>query len=71
MGGPERLSRADMATKVAEAWDYPTSAIHTAPMACMTRAVTSPADISMDSSRLAADAALWGVCFPCVHTDTS
>ena len=54
MGGPERLSRVDMAQKVAQAWGYSPEAIVTAPSASVNRGVASPPDISMDSSRLEA-----------------
>ncbi|KAG1679980.1 hypothetical protein FOA52_007044 [Chlamydomonas sp. UWO 241] len=55
MGGPQRLSRADMACAVAAARGLPGDAIVAAPAASVQRGVASPADISMDSSRLAAD----------------
>ncbi len=54
MGGPERLSRVDMARKVACAWGYSPEAIIEAPSSSVNRGVVSPADISMDSSRLEA-----------------
>ena len=52
MGGPERLSRLNMAYKVAECWDLDKSYIISALSASVKRNVTSPADISMDSLRL-------------------
>jgi nucleoside-diphosphate-sugar epimerase len=55
MGGPQRLSRADMARAVAAARGLPEGSIVAAPAASVQRGVASPADISMDSARLAAD----------------
>jgi len=55
MGGPERLSRADMAAKVAEARGYDASNILAAPSSTVQRPVASPADISMSVSRLVQD----------------
>ena len=52
MGGPQRLSRLDMAQQVAEVWGLPSEAIVPAPCSSVERPVKSPADISMDSSRL-------------------
>ncbi len=52
MGGPERLSRVDMAVKVAEAWGYSPNAIISAPSSSVNRGVASPADISMTSQKL-------------------
>jgi len=52
MGGPERLSRVDMAEKVAEAWGYSGDAIISAPASSVNRGVACPADISMVSSKL-------------------
>ena len=52
MGGPERLSRLDMALKVADCWELNKSCIVPALSASMKRAVVSPADIFMDSTRL-------------------
>ena len=52
MGGPHRLSRLDMAQQVAEVWGLPSEAIVPAPCSSTERPVKSPADISMDSSRL-------------------
>ncbi|KAI9010064.1 methionine adenosyltransferase regulatory beta subunit-related [Hyaloraphidium curvatum] len=55
MGGPERLSRVDMAGIVAEARRYSKEAILAVPSASVQRAVRSPADISMDTSALKRD----------------
>mmetsp|Transcript_6097 Transcript_6097/g.17460 ORF Transcript_6097/g.17460 Transcript_6097/m.17460 type:complete len:308 (-) Transcript_6097:672-1595(-) len=52
MGGPERLSRLDMAEAVAETYGLNKAAIQSATSASVERAVASPPDISMDSSRL-------------------
>ncbi len=52
MGGPERLSRVDMAAKVAEVWGYSPNAIVSAPSSSVDRGVASPADISMTSRKL-------------------
>ena len=52
MGGPERLSRLAMAHKTAECWDLDKSCIISALSASVKREVVSPADISMDSTRL-------------------
>lgn len=52
MGGPERLSRVDMAVKVAEAWNYSPDVIISAPSSSVNRGVPSPADISMTSEKL-------------------
>ncbi|EFN51077.1 hypothetical protein CHLNCDRAFT_141448 [Chlorella variabilis] len=54
MGGPDRLSRADMAAAVAAACGYDPALILAAPAASVPRPAPSPADISMDSSRLEA-----------------
>lgn len=54
MGGPDRLSRADFASAVAEQCGLSTNCIVSVPAASITRAVKSPADISMDSSKLQA-----------------
>ncbi|GLC50559.1 hypothetical protein PLESTB_000393200 [Pleodorina starrii] len=54
-GGPERLSRADMARQVADALGCGHGAIASASAASINRGVASPADISMDVSRLAAE----------------
>ncbi|GIL76181.1 hypothetical protein Vretimale_5792 [Volvox reticuliferus] len=51
-GGPERLSRVDMARQVADALNCDYSAILPASTASVNRGVASPADISMDVSRL-------------------
>ena len=53
MGGPERLSRLAMAYKTADCWDLDKSCIISALSASVKREVVSPADISMDSTRLA------------------
>ncbi len=52
MGGPERLSRLDMAYKTADCWELDPSCIISALSASVKRGVVSPADISMDSLRL-------------------
>ena len=52
MGGPERLSRLNMAHKTADLWALDKSCIRPALSASVKREVLSPADISMDSSRL-------------------
>ena len=52
VGGPHRLSRLDMARQVAEVWGLSSEAIVPAPCSSVQRPVRSPADISMDSSRL-------------------
>ena len=52
MGGPQRLSRVDMALAVAAARGYDAALVLPAPAASVDRGVASPADISMDSSRL-------------------
>ena len=56
MGGPERLSRADMAEQLAEVRGHDRRRIRRCPAASIAgaRGVASPADISMDSSALAA-----------------
>lgn len=55
LGGPERLSRVEMAQTVARVWGYSTAAIQVAETSSVVRENPSPADISMDCSRLAAD----------------
>lgn len=56
MGGPDRLSRADMALAVAEAHGYDPSLVLAVPAPpAATRGVPSPADISMHSCRLEAE----------------
>lgn len=55
LGGPERLSRVEMAETVAKVWGYSTAAIQVAEASSVVRDNPSPADISMDCSRLAAD----------------
>lgn len=52
MGGPERLSRLAMAQKTADVLDLDKSCIRPALSASVKREVVSPADISMDSTRL-------------------
>lgn len=52
MGGPDRLSRLDMAYKTADCWQLNKSCIIPAISASVKRGVVSPADISMDSSQL-------------------
>ena len=53
MGGPERLSRVDMAQQLAGHLNVNRSGvIVAAPAASVSRPVTSPLDISMDSARL-------------------
>ena len=52
MGGPERLSRLAMAQKTADVLDMDKSCIRPALSASVKREVVSPADISMDSTRL-------------------
>jgi nucleoside-diphosphate-sugar epimerase len=52
MGGPARLSRADLARAVAAAVGAPASAVVEARAADAVRAVPSPADIAMDVSLL-------------------
>lgn len=52
MGGPERLSRLEMAYITAECWNLDRQYIIPALSASVKRGVTSPADISMDSSLL-------------------
>jgi len=52
MGGPERMSRVDMANCVADVCGYSREAIIAAPAASVNRGVASPADISMDSNLL-------------------
>ncbi|EFJ49277.1 hypothetical protein VOLCADRAFT_43537, partial [Volvox carteri f. nagariensis] len=52
VGGPERLSRVDMARQVADALGCGYDAILATSTASVNRGVASPADISMDVSRL-------------------
>ncbi|PNH09865.1 hypothetical protein TSOC_003465 [Tetrabaena socialis] len=54
-GGPERLSRVDMARQVADCLGCGHGAIVAAPSASVSRGVASPPDISMDVSRLQQD----------------
>lgn len=52
MGGPERLSRVEMAKAVAQACSLDPCYIAAVPASTIARGVPSPADISMDSSLL-------------------
>ena len=52
LGGPDRLSRVDMARAVAEARGHDPAPILAVPAASVSRPVASPPDISMDSSRV-------------------
>ncbi|KAL4533766.1 hypothetical protein Ndes2437B_g03095 [Nannochloris sp. 'desiccata'] len=52
MGGPERLSRVDIARLVAEVRGYDAKSIVEVPSASVSRGVASPSDISMDVSNL-------------------
>ena len=55
MGGPERLSRVEMAQQLAANLGVDGSGVIVpAPAASVSRPVTSPPDISMDSARLLA-----------------
>ena len=54
-GGPDRLSRLDMALQVAETYGFDgQSSIIAVPSASVNRGVASPADISMSVDRCAA-----------------
>ncbi|XP_042510422.1 dTDP-4-dehydrorhamnose reductase isoform X1 [Macadamia integrifolia] len=53
VGGPDRVSRVQMAEAVANVRGYNTSLIKPVSASSVNRGVTSPADISMDISRLA------------------
>eukprot|EP01062_Namystynia_karyoxenos_P068559 TRINITY_DN6333_c0_g1_i3.p1 TRINITY_DN6333_c0_g1~~TRINITY_DN6333_c0_g1_i3.p1 ORF type:complete len:356 (+),score=23.08 TRINITY_DN6333_c0_g1_i3:133-1200(+) len=53
-GGPDRLSRADMGLALCATRGYPSSRVLPVPASSLRRGVTSPADISMNSTRLAA-----------------
>lgn len=55
MGGPDRLSRVGMARAVAAHCGLDTGCIEEVASATVARAAASPLDISMDSSRLAAE----------------
>ncbi|KFM27363.1 Methionine adenosyltransferase 2 subunit beta [Auxenochlorella protothecoides] len=55
MGGPHRLSRAEMAEAAAAVGGWSTAAVLRQPAASVTRAAPSPQDIAMDSSLCAAD----------------
>lgn len=61
MGGPERLSRVDMAQRVAEAWGLDPRNIVPAPSNSIQRTVASPPDISMDISRIESVSKLWTI----------
>lgn len=52
VGGPDRLSRAEMAEAVADYRGYDRSLIKPVSASSINRGVKSPADISMDISRL-------------------
>jgi dTDP-4-dehydrorhamnose reductase len=52
MGGPQRMSRVDMAIAVAAKRGHAPSLIVPVPAASVDRGVASPSDISMDSSEL-------------------
>ncbi|EFJ21319.1 hypothetical protein SELMODRAFT_151824 [Selaginella moellendorffii] len=52
LGGPERLSRAEMAQVVARVKGYHPSLINQVPASSVDRGVASPADISMDVEKL-------------------
>ncbi|KAG2437923.1 hypothetical protein HXX76_005539 [Chlamydomonas incerta] len=54
-GGPERLSRVDMARQVADCLGCGHGSIESVPSASVARGVVSPPDISMDISRLQTD----------------
>eukprot|EP01062_Namystynia_karyoxenos_P068557 TRINITY_DN6333_c0_g1_i1.p1 TRINITY_DN6333_c0_g1~~TRINITY_DN6333_c0_g1_i1.p1 ORF type:complete len:355 (+),score=47.50 TRINITY_DN6333_c0_g1_i1:133-1197(+) len=54
VAGPERLSRVDMGAAVCAARGYPTTRVREIEKSALKRGVTSPADISMNSTRLAA-----------------
>eukprot|EP00198_Chlamydomonas_reinhardtii_P014448 XP_001703785.1 predicted protein [Chlamydomonas reinhardtii] len=54
-GGPERLSRVDMARQVADCLGCGHGSIESVPSASVARGVVSPPDISMDISRLQSD----------------
>lgn len=58
MGGPDRLSRVDMAQAVAAARGRDTACIVAVPSASVARPVVSPADISMECGRLEAELGL-------------
>lgn len=55
MGGPDRLSRVDMAAAVAAHCGYSSDCIKAVPSASVSRGYCSPPDISMDVSRLQQD----------------
>ncbi|GFR48479.1 hypothetical protein Agub_g10375, partial [Astrephomene gubernaculifera] len=54
-GGPERLSRVDMARQVADCLGCGYNSIVAVPSSSVSRSAASPPDISMDVTRLAAD----------------
>lgn len=54
MGGPDRLSRADMVAAVAAHRGLSQACVERAPSASVQRAAASPLDISMDSGKLQA-----------------
>lgn len=54
VGGPDRLSRADMARAMARARHYSEELVNPVPASSVNRGVQSPPDISMDISRLRA-----------------
>ena len=58
MGGPQRMSRVDMAETVAAVCGLSHEAIVPAPAASVNRGVASPADISMNSGLLKVQALL-------------
>jgi len=63
MGGPERLSRVDMAMALAKVKHYDTSNIVSASSATVDRGVKSPPDISMDVSRIQSVLGIQLMCF--------
>lgn len=52
VGGPDRLSRADMARAVARCQSHPEDLVRPVPAASVNRGVASPPDISMDISHV-------------------
>ncbi|KAL2892273.1 F-actin-uncapping protein LRRC16A [Bienertia sinuspersici] len=52
LGGPDRVSRVQMAEAVAESRAYDASLINVVSASLVDRGVQSPADISMDISKL-------------------
>ncbi|CAA7390960.1 unnamed protein product [Spirodela intermedia] len=63
VGGPERVSRLQMAEKVADVRGHDSSLIKAVSASSVDRGVTSPADISMDISRLTQELGVTPVCF--------